>query len=62
MTKAESENMEEDDMALGFKIHVEQLPGGQPGSRTTVRWVQGHDSVLFESFCGMVKRKMEEQK
>ncbi|KAE8451750.1 hypothetical protein EG329_003207 [Mollisiaceae sp. DMI_Dod_QoI] len=35
VTKAESENMEEDDMALGFKIHVEQLPGGQPGSRTT---------------------------
>ncbi|KUJ16479.1 DUF890 domain protein [Mollisia scopiformis] len=62
VTKVESESMEEDEMALGFKIRVEQLPGGQPGSRTMIRWLKGHDSVLFESFCGMIKRKIEEAK
>lgn len=63
VAKDEGESIEEgDDMALGFKIQIEQLPGVQPGSKTTVRWVKGHDSVLFESFCGMVKRKIEETK
>lgn len=62
MAKAEGEQMEEEDMALGFKVHVEQLPGGQPGSKTTIRWLKGHDSVLYESFCGMLKRKVEESK
>jgi 23S rRNA (adenine1618-N6)-methyltransferase len=48
------------DMALGFKINLEQItdPGGM---RVTIRWLKGHDSVLFESFCGMVKRKLEER-
>jgi 23S rRNA (adenine1618-N6)-methyltransferase len=52
---------EEEDMALGFKIHV---GAGEPGDGTkaTVRWLKGHDTVLFESFCGMVKRKLEEAK
>lgn len=61
VAKAEGEDMEED-MALGFKIHVEELPGGQSGSKTTIRWLKGHDNVLFESFCGMMKRKLEEKK
>jgi len=25
-----------------------------------VRWVKGKDSVVFESFCGMVRRRAEE--
>ena len=57
-------NSEPDDedveMALGFKIHIEEITGGQAGTRVTIRWLKGHDSVLFESFCGMVKRKLEE--
>ena len=55
--------MEEDDdpeMASGFKIHVVAARGGELGSRITIRWLKGHDAVLFESFCGMVKRKLEE--
>ncbi len=55
--------MEEDEdpeIALGFKIHVEPNPGGESGAKVTIRWLRGHDSVLFESFCGMVKRKLEE--
>jgi 23S rRNA (adenine1618-N6)-methyltransferase len=45
-------------MALGFKITVEK--SGEAGAKVTIRWLKGHDSVLFESFCGMVKRKFEE--
>jgi 23S rRNA (adenine1618-N6)-methyltransferase len=55
--------MEESDdleMALGFKIHVESNPEGQSGAKVTVRWLKGHDGVLFESFCGMMKRQIEE--
>ncbi|CAL3971403.1 unnamed protein product [Diplocarpon coronariae] len=51
---------DEDDMAFGFRVHVDGIPGGAGGSRATVRWLKGHDSVLFESFCGMLKRKVGE--
>ena len=54
------DNGEEDEdleMALGFKIHIE---AAKSGARITIRWLKGHDSVLFESFCGMMKRKIEE--
>ncbi|CZT12009.1 hypothetical protein WAI453_003291 [Rhynchosporium graminicola] len=51
---------DEDDLAFVFKIVVEPNQGGLGGSRTTIRWLKGHDSVLYESFCGMLKRKVEE--
>ncbi|KAH7382777.1 DUF890 domain protein [Cadophora sp. MPI-SDFR-AT-0126] len=54
------EDEDEDDMAFGFKIQVETNVGGVAGSRIIIRWLKGHDSVLFESFCGMLKRKVEE--
>lgn len=50
---------EEGDMALGFKIFVEKAIN-ELGVKVTIRWLKGNDSVLFESFCGMVKRKLEE--
>jgi 23S rRNA (adenine1618-N6)-methyltransferase len=50
----------EDDMALGFKIHIGDGDPKKDGSKATVRWLKGHDSVIFESFCGMIKRKLEE--
>ncbi|KAI9777181.1 MAG: hypothetical protein M1839_009024 [Geoglossum umbratile] len=41
---------------LGFKVQVES--GGEAGgSEVRVRWMKGGDAVLFESFCGMLKRK-----
>ena len=46
---------EEEEAALGFKI---QLQGQKDGTQVSVRWLQGLDSVLFESFCGMLKRQM----
>ena len=54
--------MEDDDpeMTLGFKIHVEPKQSDESGTKVTIRWLKGHDTVLFESFCGMLKRKIED--
>lgn len=41
--------------ALGFRI---QLARGSEIVAVSIRWLQGVDCVLFESFCGMVKRQM----
>jgi 23S rRNA (adenine1618-N6)-methyltransferase len=54
------EDGNEEEPSFGFKLHVEDMSGGIAGSIVTIRWLKGHDSVLFESFCGMVKRKLEE--
>ncbi|KAL2037556.1 hypothetical protein N7G274_009668 [Stereocaulon virgatum] len=42
--------------ALGFKIHLGL--GDMGGVEVMIRWVKGMDSVLFESFCGMLKRQL----
>lgn len=42
--------------AFGFKISVSAESDSTV--KITVRWLKGHDSVLFESFCGMVKRRL----
>jgi len=49
---------DEVDVKLGFLIAVEE------GTKSCVRvkWKRGHDGVLFESFCGMVKRKLQSGK
>lgn len=65
MAKKEEGNMDVDeaeaevDWALGFKIYVHGKVDGEDVNMVTIRWIKGHDSVLFESFCGMVKRKLE---
>ena len=47
---------DEDEPVFGFKV---QLMSSQRGSvEVLVRWVKGTDSVLFESFCGMLKRQL----
>ncbi|KAF4170252.1 hypothetical protein CNMCM6936_003440 [Aspergillus lentulus] len=53
--------MEIDDSAaaLGFKIQLKQDGLDEKCVRVVVRWLKGLDSVLFESFCGMLKRKVE---
>jgi 23S rRNA (adenine1618-N6)-methyltransferase len=51
--------MDEDgEAALVFKISLSQN-AGDGGVSVNVRWLQGKDSVLFESFCGWLKRKVE---
>jgi 23S rRNA (adenine1618-N6)-methyltransferase len=49
----EGEDEEEDEkVALGFKIGVTE-------QGVQVRWLQGTDQVLYESFCGMLKRVVD---
>ncbi|MDI1493165.1 MAG: hypothetical protein OHK93_004952 [Ramalina farinacea] len=60
-SKTGADDFEEDEPeepALAVKISI-RLP--RKGAITaTVRWLQGRDSVLFESFCGMLKRRLSE--
>lgn len=62
--KADDDGMHEDseedeEPALGFKVQVRQW---QEGSvvEVCIRWLQGNQSVLFESFCGMLKRQISQ--
>ncbi|KAL9116824.1 MAG: hypothetical protein Q9187_006646 [Circinaria calcarea] len=62
--KAENDAMQEDsdededeEPALGFKVQVRQAKV-ESGVEVTIRWLQGTQSVLFESFCGMLKRQI----
>ncbi|OBT43471.1 hypothetical protein VE00_06156 [Pseudogymnoascus sp. WSF 3629] len=62
--KGGSVEEEGDEMAFGFRIYVREVSGeGEKPAETevVVRWLKGDDSVLFESFCGMIKRKVETQ-
>ena len=53
----EGDEEEEEEPALVFKVSLAGRDGGAVG--VTVRWMQGMDSVLFESFCGWLKRKVD---
>jgi 23S rRNA (adenine1618-N6)-methyltransferase len=45
---------DEEGAQLGFKVEVRQEEGGEVV--VGLRWVRGVDAVLWESFCGMVRR------
>lgn len=49
--------VEEGGVKLGFRVEVERRA---EGCGVRVRWTRGVDSVLFESFCGMVRRRLRE--
>ncbi|KAI4265197.1 MAG: hypothetical protein L6R35_007170 [Caloplaca aegaea] len=51
------EEEEEEEPALGFKVQLLMLKEGK-GTEVVVRWLVGRESVLFESFCGMLKRQV----
>lgn len=54
---AASDNESDDDEPVfGFKIQLRSIKKG--GVEFLMRWIQGSDSVLFESFCGMLKRQL----
>ena len=55
---AMNDNDENGGPTLGFKIQLRK--GHEAGTEVMVRWLQGRDSVLFESFCGMVKRQLRD--
>ncbi|KAI4137045.1 MAG: hypothetical protein LQ340_008106 [Diploschistes diacapsis] len=54
----DEEDGEKKEPALGFKITVNDAEGEKGVVEVGVRWLVGMDSVLFESFCGMVKREL----
>jgi 23S rRNA (adenine1618-N6)-methyltransferase len=64
VARKQGDAVEDDDpeMTLGFKIHVEPNEINESGTKVTIRWLKGHDTVLFESFCGMLKRELEDSK
>ncbi|KAJ5833330.1 hypothetical protein N7474_001641 [Penicillium riverlandense] len=50
-----------DQVALGVRVQARLVIGQKPESKEVqvlISWIQGTDSVLFESFCGMLKRKV----
>ena len=44
---------------MGFKITMREVENSKGATEVVIRWLMGDDSVLFESFCGMLKRKLE---
>ncbi len=54
----ESQEIDHEKATLGFKIQT-RLERGASGSSVSIRWLKGFDPVLYESFCGMMKRKLE---
>jgi 23S rRNA (adenine1618-N6)-methyltransferase len=56
---ADMMEIDESVAALGFKVQLKQDRLDEKCVRVVVRWLKGLDSVLFESFCGMLKRKVE---
>lgn len=75
MRDDDEEEEEDKEPELVFKIQVRRSQisekGGDEGKAKAkekggvvavavmVRWLQGHDHVLFESFCGWLKRKLD---
>ncbi|KAI9816300.1 MAG: hypothetical protein M1827_001902 [Pycnora praestabilis] len=53
------EEIDEDEEALGFKITL-KMRKGLEGVDIIARWLLGHDALVFESFCGMLQRKIKE--
>lgn len=55
----QDEDEDEDEAAnlpqLGFKINLSHENGS---IGILIRWIIGNDSVIFESFCGMLRNKM----
>ncbi|PCG88192.1 Hypothetical protein PENO1_111570 [Penicillium occitanis (nom. inval.)] len=45
--------------ALGFRIDLSLQ--ADHSVDVVIRWIKGSDQVLFESFCGMLKRKLTEE-
>ncbi|EED15582.1 DUF890 domain protein [Talaromyces stipitatus ATCC 10500] len=48
-----------EEAALGFRIDLSLQ--ADHSVDVVIRWIKGSDQVLFESFCGMIKRKATEE-
>lgn len=49
---------DQDEPALGFRLAVRTRAETESGVEVEIGWLVGQDSVLFESFCGMVTRTL----
>jgi 23S rRNA (adenine1618-N6)-methyltransferase len=50
--------IDEDEATFGFKVQLRQSMQ-QSSAELVIRWLKGDDGILFESFSGMLRRKME---
>ncbi|KAL2825273.1 hypothetical protein BDW59DRAFT_146327 [Aspergillus cavernicola] len=55
----EKPGIDEKTAALGFKVQLKVDSIEEKTVTVVIRWLKGTDSVLFESLCGMIKRKLE---
>lgn len=56
---ADQPPVEESKAALGFRVQLQKEVSDDKGVKVIIRWIKGTDTVLFESFCGMLKRKID---
>ncbi|KAL1846392.1 hypothetical protein Plec18167_007926 [Paecilomyces lecythidis] len=60
-SEVNKDEIDEKKATFGFKVQVKQERASANGVTVQIRWLKGTDTVLFESFCGMLKRKVEER-
>jgi 23S rRNA (adenine1618-N6)-methyltransferase len=48
-----------DEAAIGVRIHLMGDDYIAKGVTVVIRWLKGTDTILFESFCGMMKQKIQ---
>ena len=55
----DEEGQEHEDPALGFKIQIRATESDTAEQlEVNVRWLHGYETVLWESFCGMLRRRV----
>ena len=54
----DEESEDDKEPVFGFKVQVRGSQNG--GAGVLIRWLRGHESMLFESFCGMLRRQILE--
>lgn len=59
-TEEQSQDSEAEEPALAFKLSFEQSESSS-GTIVLFRWLAGQDTVLFESFCGMIRRILSQK-
>ena len=59
--EVDDEDEEDHEPALAVKITAHSNEEARDTVAVDIRWLIGRDSVLFESFCGMVKREISKK-
>ncbi|POS87488.1 hypothetical protein EPUL_001351, partial [Erysiphe pulchra] len=55
MSQSQEKNVDYDSnrLSFGFEIQANKYCETKKCNQIIIRWVKGHDTILFESFCGM---------